>query len=127
MLQSLVCFSNSRKWISTVAHSIPDILLGSGNSCSKSVAEMLEYSPKLLHERADSKLHSPIFLHSYSVNYSKLSMTPYGLIILIYYFGSYTLAEDLPQLGLHATLMSYCCDRITVPGLATCINHGQTF
>jgi len=52
-------------------------------------------------------------------------MTPYGMITLICYFGSFTSAGHSLQQELYAPIMSYCYDRTTLPGSETYTNHGQ--
>jgi len=86
---------------------------------------MPDFFASLIHEFADSGFHSPMFLHSYSANCNKRMTTPYGMITLICYFGSCTLAAHSLQKELYAPVMFSCCVRITLPGLESCTDHGQ--
>jgi hypothetical protein len=79
----------------------------------------------LSHECADSGFHSPMFPHSYSANYNRRTTTPYGMITLTCYFGSYASAEHLLQQELYAPVMSYYCARTTPRGSGTFPDHGQ--
>ena len=66
-----------------------------------------------------------MFPHNYSTNYNGRTTTPHGIITLICYFGSCTLAGHSLQQESCAPNMSYCCAQTTLQNSETCTDHGQ--